>query len=699
MKTSMTDCVRAVRQRLVRCGLSGCVLAVAAAGVARAAAPVEADVCIYGGTSGGVIAAVQAGKMGKSVVLIEPSRHLGGMTSGGLGFVDVGHPASIGGLTRDYFHRVWQHYESDSAWPWEKRRFIQGQHGKLPPGEETMWIVEPHVAEQLFDRMAAEAKVSVVRGERLERKNGVHASGKRITELVLESGRSVRARMFIDATYEGDLLAAAGASFIIGREANSQYGETVNGLRGPHALGLLKQPLDAFVKPGDPTSGLLPRVRPAPSAPVGSADAGVQAYCYRMCLTDVAANRVIIEKPPGYDERAYEIVFRAIEAGQPVDRFFKLSLMPNRKTDSNNHSSISTDFVGMSADYAKADYAARKQIERAHEAWQRGLVWTLQNHPRVPAEVRAYYRPWGLAKDEFSDNDHWPHQLYIREARRMVGDYVMTEQNCLSQRAVHDPVGLASYTIDSHMIQYCVGTNGVVEGEGGMGTHLRRPYPISYRSLVPKASECENLLVPVCLSASHAAYGSLRMEPVFMVLGQSAATAAVLALERGVSVQQLDYAALRQRLLADHQRLEWEGTPSPPGPAGIEVDDSQATVSGHWQVSTSQSPYVGDGYLHDSNEGKGQKAIRFTPDLPTEGQYDIYLYWIKHPNRATNVPVEVMHQGGTATLVLNQRSQGGWVKVFTGRFAAGRAGSLLIRNGGTDGYVVADAARWVAASK
>ena len=662
----------------------------------------DADVCVYGGTSAGVVAAVQAAKMGKSVVLIEPGSHLGGMTSGGLGAIDVGNPASIGGLTREYFHRVWRHYQQDSAWPREKKHYIRCQEGRLPPGDETMWVVEPHVAEQLFEQMAAEAKVTVVRGERLDRKNGAHKAGARLTELRMESGRTFGARMFIDATYEGDLMAAAGVSFIIGREANSQYGETINGLRPAHPIGLVQQPMDPYVKAGDPASGLLPRVHPAPTAPVGSADRGVQAYGYRMCLTDVPENRVLIEKPAGYDEQDYEIVFRAIAAGHPKDRFFKLTLMPNRKTDSNNHSWISTDFVGMSWDYAQADYTTRERIAQAHEAWQRGLVWTLQNHPRVPAEVRDFFSPWGLPKDEFADHAHWPHQLYIREARRMIGGYVMTEKDCRRERRIEDPVGMGAYMMDSHLIRYCVGRNSVLAAEGGMGVHLLRPYSISYRALVPKAGECENLLVPVCLSASHAAYGSLRMEPVFMILGESAATAAVLALQKGVPLQKLDYALLRQRLLQDGQKLDWESVPRPtppPGPAGIEVNLTQAAVSEGWHSSTTQGPFVGDYYLHDGNQGKGQKTIRFVPNLPADGRYEVYLYWIKHGNRATNVPVEIAHADGTTKLTLNQRSQGGWVKVFTGRFTAGRAGGCLIGNAGTDGYVMANAARWVALSK
>ena len=639
----------------------------------------EADVCVYGGTSAGVVAAVQAARMGKSVVLIEPGKHLGGMTSGGLGAIDVGNPASIGGLTREYFHRVWRYYQADSSWPREKKRHIRCQEGPLPPSDETMWVVEPHVAEQLFDEMAAEAKVTVVRGERLDRKSGTRKSGARLTEIRMESNRTFRARMFIDATYEGDLLAAAGVSFIIGREANSQYGETMNGVRPAHPIGLVKQAMDPYLKAGDPANGLLPRVHKAPNAPVGSADRGVQAYCYRMCLTDVPENRVKVEEPAGYNELDYEIIFRAIEAGHPQDRFFKLTLMPNRKTDSNNHSWISTDFVGMSWDYAEADYATRERIAQAHEVWA-----------------------WGLPKDEFADNAHWPHQLYIREARRMIGSYVMTEKDCRSEGAIKDPAGMGAYMMDSHLIQYCVGSNGVLAAEGGMGVHLLRPYSISYGALVPKPGECENLLVPVCLSASHAAYGSLRMEPVFMILGQSAATAAVLALLEGVPLQELDYALLRRRLLQDGQRLEWVPGPSPagpPGPAGVEVNLTQAVVSGGWHPSTAQSPFVGEYYLHDGNQGKGQQTVRFVPNLPAEGRYEVYLYWVKHNNRATNVPIEIAHADGTAKLTINQRSQGGWVKVFTGRFEAGRAGGCLISNAGTDGYVIANAARWVALPK
>jgi hypothetical protein len=359
-------------------------------------------------------------------------------------------------------------------------------------------------------------------------------------------------------------LAAAGVSYFVGREPNSQYHETLNGARSLLLPGRFPEGIDPYVVKGDPQSGLLPRVRPDHGAAVGDGDRGVQAYNYRMCLTDVPGNRVPIEKPEGYDEKRYEIVFRAIEIG--TKDFFKLDLMPNRKTDSNNNGFVSTDYVGMSADYPEADYATRERIAKEHEMWQRGLVWTLQNHPRVPEAMRAFYAPWGLPKDEFADTGHWPFQLYIREARRMVSDYVVTENAALGKEAAPDAVGLGSYAMDSHAMRYTISPKGFVKSEGGMFTRLKAPYGISYRALVPKRGECENLLVPVCVSASHAAYGSLRMEPVFMILGQSAATAASLAIDRGVSVQNVPYGPLRERLLADRQIVEWPREPKAGAP-------------------------------------------------------------------------------------------------------------------------------------
>ena len=514
------------------------------------------DVVVYGGISGGVTAAVQAARMGRSVALIEPGKHLGGMTSGGLGFVDVGKTETIGGLACEYFHDVWSHYQQDSAWKREKKHSIKEQHAPLAPGDETMWIVEPSVAEQLFNKMAREAKVTVIRGEHLDRKSGVEKEGTRIVRIKMESGRSFRSKMFIDATYEGDLMAAAGVSYMIGREPNSRYHETLNGIwKRTDGVVLLK--VDPYKTKGDPKSGLLPRIHPDLGGAAGEGDAGVQAYNFRMCLTDLAENRVPIEKPANYDEGDYELIFRVIEAGQPKEEFLKTDRLPNRKTDTNNCKFVSTDLVGMSWGYAEADYATRERIARQHEDWQRGLLWTLQNHPRVPEEYRKYFSPWGLAKDEFAGTDHWPFQLYIREARRMIGDVVVTENTALGKEIAPDPVGIGSYHMDSHAVKYWATPEGYLSSDGGMFANVPAPFGISYRAIVPKRGECENLLVPVCASATHAAYGSMRMEPVFMVLGQSAATAASLAIEQGVAVQDVPYEALSKRLLADKQILAW----------------------------------------------------------------------------------------------------------------------------------------------
>jgi hypothetical protein len=534
------------------------------------------DVVVYGGTSAGVAAAVQAARMGKRVVLIEPSAHLGGLSSGGLGWTDLGNPNVVGGISREFYHRLFLHYQQDSAWKHAKKESF-GQAGgqgvkAMDTDRQLMWTFEPSVAEKVFNDLVKEANVPVLYRERLRiaetqlagapqapvnRASGVTRQGNRITSITLESGKVISAKSFIDASYEGDLLAAAGVKYTLGREANSQYGETINGIQAKRATkNQLPKGIDPYKTKGDPKSGLLPGINPDPGGPDGSADNKLQAYCYRMCLTDVPANRVMIEKPANYNEADYELLFRAIEVGQK-DRFFKTDLMPNRKTDSNNDSGISTDYIGMNYNYPEADYATRDQINKAHEDWQRGLVWTLQNHPRVPKAIRDRYAKWGLPKDEFTDNGHWATQLYVRESRRMVGDFVQTEKNLRDDSTVDRSIGMGAYTMDSHNTQRYVDENGHVRNEGDVQIGVPRPYRIDYRAIVPKQAECENLLVPVCLSATHIAFGSIRMEPVFMILGQSAATAACLAIDANIPVQQLPYDQLSQRLTADKQILSY----------------------------------------------------------------------------------------------------------------------------------------------
>jgi FAD-dependent oxidoreductase family protein len=521
------------------------------------------DVVVYGGTSAGVIAAVQAKRMGKSVVVVAPEKHLGGLSAGGLGFTDTGDKSVIGGLSREFYQRVWSHYDTPGAWKWQKREEYgnKGQGTPAMDGEHrTMWIFEPHVAEKVFEDFVKEYQIPVHRNESLNRATGVVTRNGRIVSLATLSGRTYTGRMFIDATYEGDLMAAAGVSYHVGREAQATYGEKWNGvqtgvLHHRHHFGVLKGPISPYVTPGDPNSGLLPRVSAAPPGEFGQADRRIQAYCYRMCLTDHPANRMPFEKPEGYDARQYELLLRVFEAGWR-ETFQKFDPIPNRKTDTNNHGPFSTDNLGMNYDYPDASYERRRAILLEHERYQKGWLYFIANDPRVPAEVRDEMRKWGLAKDEFTDNGGWPHQIYVRESRRMLGMFVMTEHELLKTRPTPDPVGMGSYTIDSHNVQRYVTPDGAVQNEGDIGVSTNGPYSIAYGALVPRRGQAGNLIVPVCVSSSHIAFGSIRMEPVFMVLSQSAATAAVLAIDGDVAVQDVPYARLRERLLKDGQVLE-----------------------------------------------------------------------------------------------------------------------------------------------
>jgi hypothetical protein len=520
----------------------------------------KCDVLVYGGTSGGVTAAVEAARSGKSVILVDPGSRIGGLSSGGLGWTDLGNANVVGGLSKEFYHRIYEYYQQPGAWKFQTAESFRSAGGQgvraMDVARQSMWVFEPHAAEKVFNDMLAEAKVKVVRG-RLDVAHGVIMKGARIESFRTEDGRVFQATVFIDATYEGDLMARAGVKYTVGREANSLYGETINGIQAARAHGnQLPDGIDPFNIKGNPASGLLAGVNPNAGGPDGSGDSKIQAYCYRMCLTDVPANRVMVERPAGYDERQYELLFRAIEAGQK-DRFFKLDLMPNRKTDSNNDSGISTDLIGMNYNYPDGDYAARDKIAKAQELWQRGLVWTLQHHPRVPESIRQRYAKWGLPKDEFTDTGNWTPQLYVRESRRMLGETIATERTLRDDAVIEHSIGMGAYNMDSHNAQRYVNASGHVRNEGDVQIGVPHPYRIDYGVITPKQEQCENLLVPVCLSASHIAYGSIRMEPVFMVLGQSAGAAAVLAIDDQVPVQKVSYEKLEQKLTAEHQVLAW----------------------------------------------------------------------------------------------------------------------------------------------
>ena len=523
----------------------------------------EYDLVVYGGTSAGVTAAVQGRRMGKSVVIVSPDKHLGGLSSGGLGFTDTGNKAVIGGLAREFYHRVWQHYQKPEAWKWQKREEY-GNKGQGTPAidgaQRTMWIFEPHVAERAFEDFVREHEIPVHRDEWLDRARGVTKTGARIASIRTLSGRTYAGRMFIDATYEGDLMASAGVEYHVGREAKDVYGEQWNGvqtgvLHHRNHFGVLPKKISPYVVPGDPSSGVLPRISTNHPGEFGDGDKKVQAYCYRMCLTDHRENRVPFPKPEGYDARQYELLLRVFEAGWR-ETFEKFDPVPNRKTDVNNHGPMSTDNIGYSHDYPEATYERRREILREHEIYQKGLLYFIANDSRVPQDVQTPFSKWGLSKDEFTDNGNWPHQIYVREARRMKGQFVMTENELLKKRPTPESVGMGSYTIDSHNVQRYITPEGNVQNEGDIGVGLKAPYEIAYGALVPTKQQCENLLVPVCVSSSHIAFGSIRMEPVFMILGQSAATAAVMAIDEKIAVQDLSYSKLRERLLKDGQVLE-----------------------------------------------------------------------------------------------------------------------------------------------
>jgi hypothetical protein len=513
------------------------------------------DVIIYGGTSAGISAAIQCARMNKTVIVVCPEKHIGGMTASGLGWTDSGNKAVIGGISREFYQRLKRHYDNPDSWKFQKPEDCR----YFRPEDDAIWVFEPHVAEKAFENLAIEHKIVLRRDEWLDRENGVEKNGTEIKSIKTLSGKKYSGKMFIDATYEGDLMAAAGINYTVGREANSVYGETLNGVQTKNAVfHQFDRPINPFIVPGDPSSGLLPRIHDGPPGEEGSGDQRVQAYNYRMCLTKVPENKVPFPKPQGYDPKQYELLARYLEAGWNL-LYRKFDPIPNAKTDTNNYGAFSTDNIGMNYDYPEATYEQRLEILKEHETYQKGLMWFIANDPRVPKKFRIEMSQWGLAKDEFLNNNHWPHQIYVREARRMISDYVMTELHLRGTKPTEKSIGMGSYNMDSHNTQRYVAKdeNGkaYVLNEGDVEINPGRAYPISYNAIVPKASESTNLLVPVCLSSSHIAYGSIRMEPVFIILGQSAATAAVLAIENKCSVQNVDYEKLKEKLLEDKQVL------------------------------------------------------------------------------------------------------------------------------------------------
>lgn len=660
-----------------RCALLAILFSLVIARPVKAVQEINVDVCVYGGTSGGVIAAIQAARMGKKVALVAINKHLGGMTSSGLGWTDIGHVDNdsgdyIQGVAREFYNRIAQKY---------------GLTG-------TKWTFEPHVAETVFNEMIQQAGVTVYTNEYLV---SVARQGTQIIAATMNDGNIFRAREFIDASYTGDLMAMSGVSYTVGRESTNQYGESLNGIRPPNPdfTGLNINP---YVVPGNSASGLIPLLQTNDPGTPGNADQKVQAYNFRLCLTTVASNKIPITAPPGYNTNQFELVARYAQAiiaagGSPsLGTFLTISSLPNGKTDINNAGALSTDFVGESAAYVEADHATREQIWQAHRNYEQGLLYFLAADLRMPSNVRSAMSNYGFCQDEFTDNGGWPYELYVREARRMVSDYVMTQSNVFNQVEVPDSIGMAGYFTDSHYLQRVV-ISGHPRNEGDARGNITLPYPIAYRALVPKASECSNLMVPWSLSASHTAFCSIRMEPVFMILGQTAGTAACFAIDEETNVQGINIPKLQAQLVADNQTIGMVEDSS------FIVDDADASgvdVAGSWASSSATAGYYGGDYLHDGNTNKGQSSVTFTPTLPEIGLYQVYARWSANANRAGNVPIDIISPSGTRTVFVDQTQQGGqWVLLLTTNFNAGTTGKVRIRNDATTGYVIADAVKFV----
>ena len=542
-------------------------------------ATTECDLVVYGSSPAGLAAAVQAKRMGLSAVVVSPENRIGGLTTGGLGQTDIGNKRCFGGIALEFYRDVARHYRDPKAWTREKMTDYSPDGQCFgSKGADSMWTFEPSAARQILEGWERRDGLVIHRGKRLDRSNGkVKAEGegeqRKIVSFVTEDGTEYVGKMFVDATYEGDLMAAAGVTYTVGREANAVYGETLNGVQRRQGYHKFEPRVSAYVVPGDPKSALLPNVEPDAKDPDGTGDRRVQAYCFRMCLTDDPENRIPFAKPAGYNPLDYELLVRNLVEQEKNHPEWKgssnywhgfpwiNSRMPNRKTDTNNHGGFSTDFIGRNWAWPEASYAERAQILREHLDYQKGLMWTLANDTRIPDRIRSEVARWGTCRDEFQDGlgDGWQDQLYVREGRRMVGDYVMTEQNCRGARTAPHPVAMGAYSMDSHHVRRYVDANGYVQNEGDVEVGSKfdgsrfEPYGIEYASIVPKRTECGNLFVPICLSASHIAFGSIRMEPVFFALGQVAGTAAALAIADGVSAQDVDYGKLSRRLVADGQ--------------------------------------------------------------------------------------------------------------------------------------------------
>lgn len=655
----------------------------------------DADVIIYGATPAGIIAGVAAAREKASVIVIEPTKWIGGMVTGGLTHSDIGRQDTIGGLAREFFTRAATGYEA---------RWI--------------WYAEPHANMAAFQSMLREAGVEVVIGQHLK---AVKRDGARIVSFTTEDGTIYAGKQFIDASYEGDLMARAGVSYIVGRESRAQYGEPLAGFTPmpirprtdevmSNVCACLGGTATHYIH-GTPTKipardangKLLFGVNDVKAEP-GSADRLTQSYNFRIVVTQRDDLRIPFPKPQHYEPARYELLLRLINAYPAVrfGRLFHLGAVAGGKFDLNAQGLFSTDYPGGNADYPDSDDATRNRIWRDHVDFIQGMLWFLGHDERVPQALRDETNSWGLCGDEFTDNAHWPYALYAREARRMIGDTVLLQKDLQREITKPDSVAMGSFVIDCHIVQRIIAEDGTVTDEGSFQDAPVKPYQIPYRVLTPKRAECENLLVPVCLSASHIAYCSLRMEPVYMALGHASGLAAVAALRDRKTVQEIDVQALRTKLREQKQVFELAGQDAiltTDKLAGVVLDDEAAQFTGVWTASNYGGGGVEGSSRHDANGDKGTKSARYELKVPASGEYEVRLSFTPAPNRATNVPVAIEHADGTAQLTMNQRMvpklDHFFVSLGRFRFAAEKPAIVTISNAGTDGFVVADAVQLV----
>ncbi|WP_395737895.1 FAD-dependent oxidoreductase [Prosthecobacter sp.] len=660
-------------------------------GLSSSLAAADFDLVVYGGTPAGLSAGVVAAREGASVVIIEPTKWIGGMVTGGLCHTDVGKQETIGGFPRDFF-------------------FAAARKTMTP----SLWYEAPKTNMAVFNDMLARAGVKVVTAQALK---SVAKEGVRITSLTTDDGTTYAGKQFIDASYEGDLMAAAKVSYIVGRESTAQYGEPLAGYhpmpirprtvevmesdcpslggKGPAYIHGTPSSISGLDARGSPIYGVFPDPKLAP----GSADKRTQSYNFRICVTQRKENQVPFPKPANYDPTKYELLLRLIQAfpGLRFGRLFHLGNVAHNKYDLNAQGLFSTDYPGANFDYPDGDAATRARIWQDHTDFIQGMLWFLGHDERVPQSLREQTNSWGLCKDEFADNNHWPYALYVREGRRMIGEYVMVQKDLQTDIFKDDSVGMGSFLIDCHIVQRILADDGTVRDEGSFQDTPALPYQIPYRSLIPKRAECENLLVPVCLSASHIAYCSLRMEPVYMALGQASGLAAVMSMKDGTPVQSIDVAALRKKLLEQKAVLELPSLANMVRSAklpGIVMGEQEAEQTGHWTGSSYGNPVDGTS-IHDANSEKGSKSVTYRLKIPAAGRYEVRMSYASAPNRVRSLPVSIEHADGTQTVIVDQRKTPPIDKLFislgTYRFTPEKPAVIVISNKDTDGIVGADA--------